>query len=238
MCPGRFSRALAIISCLIGVMTCMVQARDASPDIASFKLKLERLPLRCTPPLYRAYVTSETCKFTFLIPGGFRIKGDSETKIKLSNLEGNCQITFSILDSAPCDAQPLSADNYRDLVQARHCKGKIVEQLTPGAAGRDGVGFDMWWETTNKFIQCTRTAFVPSSVGLLEFTATSGPNDFSSLRSELNQIMGTFQAGAPDSKFEIPVITAEDSDRSDAGSYFRNGQRQTTFWSGSTWYST
>src|ERR1700722_17110776 len=129
MCLDRFIRLLAIALCLISLMTVEAYSQDAASAQAPFKLKLERLPLRCTPPLYRAYVTAESGKFVFRIPAGFRIRGDCEEKIKPSNLEGNCLITFSILDPAPCDTQPLNADAYRDVVQARHPKGRILEQL-------------------------------------------------------------------------------------------------------------
>jgi hypothetical protein len=237
MCLNSFIRFLATAICSIGILAGAAQAEDASATVTPLKVKLERLPLRCSTPLYRAYVTAETGKFTFLIPAGFRTKGDSEAKIKLANLEGNCLITFTILDPAPCDSQPLKADAYRDVVQARHPKGKIIEELSAGAAGRDGVGFDMRWETTNKFAQCSRTAFVPSSAGLLEFTATCSPKDFPTLRCELNQIMGSFQATTPEGKLEVPPITAADSDRSDARRSNRNWQRQSIFWSGSAWSS-
>jgi len=237
MCPAKFIRSLVFAICSLQILGGMAQAEDASASSSPFKVKLERLPLNCNPPLYRAYVTAESGKFTFLIPSGFRIKGDSEAKIKLSNLQGNCLITLSILDPAPCDPQPLNVDNYRDLVQARHPKGKIIEQLCPGAAGREGIGFDVQWVTTNKFAQCTRTAFVPSTIGLLEFTATSGPQDFSNIRHELSQFMAIFQAATPDGKLEVPRISPGDSDRSDAGTSKRNGQHLTLFWSGSAWSS-
>ena len=219
-------------------MTGAAQAQDASATPTPFKLKLERLPLRCSPPLYRAYVTAESGKFVFRIPGGFRVRGDCEAKIKLANLEGNCLITFSILDPTPCDSQPLNAETYRDLLQARHPKGKILEQLSPGAAGRDGVGFDMQWETTNKFAQCTRTAFVPSTAGILEFSASCSPKDFSALRDQLGMIMCSFLATTPDGKLEVPTISATDNDRSDARSSQHNGHRQTFFWYDSAWSST
>ncbi len=235
---NRCIRALAIAFCSMGMMIGVAHAQDTSATLTPLKVRLERLPLPCTPPIYRAYATAEPGKFTFLIPGGFRFRGDCETKIKLANLEGNCLITFTIIDPAPCDSQPLNADAYRDVVQARYPKGRIIEQLCPGAAGRDGVGFDTQWETTNRFPQYTRTAFVPSTLGLLEFTGSCGPKDFSTLCCQLNQVMGTFKAAPPDGKLEVPHVSASDNDRTDAGSLRRNGQHQTFFWSGSSWSST
>lgn len=238
MCHSKFARLLATVLCLIWSLTGTLQAGEASAGSMPLSVTLERLPVRSLEPLYRVYVTSETGKFTFIIPAGFRLRGDpADGKLKLGNLEGNCQITFAILDPAPCDSQPLNADNYRDLVQARHPKGKIIERLSPSAAERDGVGYDMQWQTTNKFAQCTRAAFVPSNAGLLEFSATSNPNDFSALRYQLGQVMATFQATTPDGKLVVPKISASDSDRTDAGSSRRNGQRQTFLWPGSAWSS-
>ncbi len=239
MCHGKLSRCLAVVLCSARVLTGTIQAGEASADATPLSVTLEQLPLRSPQPIYRAYLKAETGKFTFVIPVGFRLKGDpAEGKLKLSNLEGNCQITFCILDPAPCGSQSLNVDDYRDVVQARHPKGKIIEQLCPGAAGREGVGFDMRWETTNKFAQCARTAFVPSTAGLLEFSATSNPKDFSDLRYQLNQVMATFQATTPGGKLVVPKISPNDLDRSDAGSSRRRRQGQPLFWSGSAWSST
>ena len=238
MHPNRCIRALVIAVCSVRIVAGVAHAQDTTATLTPLKVKLERLPLHSAVPIYRAYVTAESGKFTFLLPGGLRIKGDCESKIKLSNLEGNCLITFSILDSTPCDSQPLSFDAYRDLIQSRYPKGKIIEQLTPGVAGREGVGFDMQWETTNKFPQCTRTAIVPSIIGTLEFTGSCSPKDFSTLRYQLNQIMGSFQAVPPDGKLEIPPVSPTDGDRTDARSPQWNGGRQSFFWYGSAWAST
>ena len=239
MCHSKLSRCLAIVLCSVRVLTGTIQAGDASANSTPLSVTLEQVPLHSAIPIYRAFVKAETGKFTFVIPAGFRLKGDtSEGKLKLSNLEGNCQITFSILDPAPCDSQPLNADAYHDLVQARHPKGKIIERLCPGVADRDGVGFDMQWETTNKFAQCSRMAFVPSNAGLMEFSATSSPQDFSVLRYQLNQVMGTFQVTTPDGKLVVPKISPGDLDRSDAGNSKQRRQGQTIFWYGPAWSST
>ncbi len=231
--PASFVRTLVIALCSIRIMLGVAQAQDAPAP--ALKLKFERLPLNSVPPVYRAYVTAETGKFTFVLPRGFRVMGDPGAKLTFANLEGNCQITFSILDSTPCDSQPLNTDAYRDLVQARYPKGEIVEQYCPVAAGRIGVGFDAQWMTTNKVAQCTRTAFVPSTAGVLEFSATCSPKDFPTLRYQINQIMVGFLATTPDGKLEVPRISAADSNRSDAGGSKRNRQRQMILWSGSAW---
>ena len=217
--PARCVRSLATAICSLGILTGAAYSQSASEPSSAFKVTLDQLPLHCTPPLFRAYVTTETGKFTFLMPAGFRIKGDaSGRRLKLSNLEGNCQFTIAILDSAPCDSQPLNADAYRDVVQARHPGGKIIEQLCPGAAGRIGVGFDMQWETTNGFAQCTRTVFIPSAIGLLEFSVVSNPKNFPTLRSQLNRLMISFQSSTPDGKLVVPRVSDADSLRSDVGS--------------------
>ncbi len=226
MCPGKVIRHLAVVVFLTALSCGTVHAQDADADAALFKGKLERLPLHCDPPLFRAYVTAESGKFAFIIPSGYRTRGGSSSNIKLCNLEGNCQITFTVLDPTPRGPDPLNPDTYRDVVQALHPKGKIIEQLCPGVAGREGVGFDIQWETTNKFAQCTRVAFIPTATGLLEFTATSSPQNFSNVRYQLNEVMAGFQAVTPDEKLVVPTISATDNDRTDARTPQRDGQRQ------------
>jgi hypothetical protein len=233
MRPANFAHALAVAVCSMCIMLGAAQAQDTPAP--ALKLKFERLPLNSIPPIYRAYVTAESGKFTFVLPRGFRVKDDSGAKLTFANLEGNFQITFSILDSTPSDSQPLNTDAYRDVVQARYPRGKIIEELCPAAAGRIGVGFDMQWMTTNKLTRCTRTAFVPSIAGVLEFSATCDAKDFPELRYQLNQIMSGFLATTPDGKLEVPNISAAESRTSDAGNSQWKRRRQINFWSGFAW---
>jgi hypothetical protein len=226
-------RSLAIILCLVWIATGAVLAEDSSPPAIPLSVSLERLPLRCQEPIYRIYVTAETGKFTFVLPAGYRLRGDPvQGKLKVGNLEGNCQISFSILNSTPCEGQDLSVESYRRLLQARHPSGRILSEFTRQAEKGSGPGFDIQWETTNKFPQRTYIVFLPSTAGVLEFSATSSPKDITNLQYLLVQVMASFQGTTPGGKLEVPHISAADSDRSDARDWGHKRHFQETIGSG------
>src|SRR5258708_5892674 len=79
------------------------------------------------PPFHRAFVTSETNKFAFLIPDGLQVHSDPvRGRINLSNVEGNRFISFSIPDPSPSEGRELNADGYRDVVMNSFSDAKIL----------------------------------------------------------------------------------------------------------------
>jgi hypothetical protein len=180
-------------------------------------VKVEQMTKNRTPPVLRVFVNGPSGKFTFPMPAGLRLKGGSTAKVKLANLEGNRMITFTVLDPTPCGNQPLNADTYREVVEARYAKGKVLEQLCPAAGGRQGLGFDVRWETTNGLVQFARIVFIPSSAGVLEFDVNSGPQDFNDLRYVLEQMLVGFRTAGADEELQVPKVFDESYERSDAG---------------------
>jgi hypothetical protein len=158
------------------------------------------------PPFHRAFVTSETNKFAFLIPDGLQIHNDPlHGRINLSTVEGSRYISFTILDPSPSEGRQLSADVYRDVVMNSFSNAKILEENSRVAAGRSGPAFDIQWMSAG-IVQHTRVVFVATAAGVLEFTASTSPDKFAALENDFNLVLGTF-CFSTDGKLEIPPVS-------------------------------
>jgi hypothetical protein len=183
----------------------MVRAGDAyAPPPMQVLIRTE-LP-SVQPPFHRAFVTSETNKFAFLIPDGLQLHNDPlHGRINLSNVEGNRYISFTILDPTPSEGRQLSADVYREVVLNSFSNAKILEENSRVAAGRSGPAFDIQW-TSAGIVQHTRVVFAATAAGVLEFTASTSPDKFSALENDFNQVLGTF-CFSTNGKLEVPPVS-------------------------------
>ncbi len=190
----------------IGLLFCgMVRAGDSyAPPPMQVLIRTE-LP-SVQPPFHRAFVTSETNKFAFLIPDGLQLHNDPlHGRINLSTVEGNRYISFTILDPSPSEGRQLSADVYRDVVMNSFSNARILEENTRVAAGRSGPAFDIQW-TSAGIVQRTRVVFVATAAGVLEFTASTSPEKFSELENDFNEVLGTF-CFSTDGKLEVAPVS-------------------------------
>ncbi len=198
--------ALAFGMACSSVGPLLAQESAAPPPPLSVTVKTE-LP-RQVPQTHRAYVTADTNKFAFLIPEGFQLINEPASGIlKFANPGGSSLITFKILDPLPLDDGRLKPEVCRELLLALHPKGRILEEFAAGAAGRSGAGFDLAWQTLAGGAQCTRTVFVPFDGGVLEFTATTGPNSFSALHRALNRLLLSFAASDNQGRLEVSLLS-------------------------------
>lgn len=159
------------------------------------------------PPFHRAFVTSETNKFAFLIPDGLQVHNDPlHGRINLSNVEGNRYISFTILDPAPSERRKLNPDTYREMVMNHYSNAKILEEGSRGAAGQSGPAFDIQWIGAGGILQETRVVFVPTAAGVLEFTATTSADMFPEFQGGFNNLLGTFCLST-DGKLDVPPVS-------------------------------
>jgi hypothetical protein len=155
------------------------------------------------PPFHRAYLTSGTNQFAFVIPTGMQIHTNSNRQsIRLINAEHSRLINFTLLDPTPADNQELKPETYRELALSRVPGGRVIEQFSPPVGGWVGTGFDVRWKSSANLVQITRIIFVPSSDGLLQIEATSSVDSFAELKGDLNFMVNTFSC-SKDGKLEV-----------------------------------
>jgi hypothetical protein len=200
-------RVTIIALCPLLLFSGIVHAGETSGGKSPMVVEFRREAANFEDPFYTAYITVGESKFTFLVPQGFRIKGDTTTGVlRLCNREGNTAITFAILGQAEGE---LSADSYRQSLLKQHPGGKIVQELSAGVIGRSGPGFDIQWKAAEDIYQCQRAVFVPTTFGVFQFTTTTGRNAFPDSQRDLGLVMATFRAST-DGKFKPVHIAGED----------------------------
>lgn len=202
-----FRQSIAIILCASLLPAGAALAGEARTEVIPLQATLQKEPVQFTVPVYRAYASAGNDRFAFLVPKGFWLQGDPALgKLTLVNTEGNSTITFAIADPRPVET--ITADFYRELVLKENPTGKIVQELTSGAAGRSGPAFDVQWKAGGDLVQIRRVIFIPTSAGVLEFTATTTHANFPTLQTGLDLILTTFLYST-NGKLEVPHLTGK-----------------------------
>ncbi len=187
-------RALNPFICVVALLINATQGFNATGASEPFTVSVEREPIKTIEPILRVHVAVGTDKFTFLVPEKFRLTSDAaQGKIQLASLQENTLITFSFLDPVAGGTSQLNPGAYRELLSNHYPKGKFVNEFTRPAAGRNGTVFDLDWQGTGGLAQSTRAIFVPTVVGVLELTVTSGAKHFKAAQNALNTVLGSLE---------------------------------------------
>jgi len=193
----RLMRSFAIALNLAWILLATAHAEESSASREAMKVVVEKASTNTTLPLFRAWITSGTDKFTFLVPEGFYIRAaPSQDRLKLANKAGDCQIAFALLHITPSDTGELKPEICRELLLSRHPGAKVLEEFPEHAAGQEGLGYDLQWETPEHLAYRIRTVFVPFASGVWEFTTTTVPKKFPEGRAGLHTLILTFRASA------------------------------------------
>jgi hypothetical protein len=158
-------------------------------------------------PADRAYITAGTNKFAFLIPAGFRVQTTDSQQVTLVSHDYNCLLTWRLLGPVPPETSELEPAPYRALLLSRHPGGKIVEEFTLPALGRQGPAFDFRWNAAGARANRELVVFVPALAGVMEFSLLSSPEKFDTARSEFDLLRLSFRASDANGKLVVPIIS-------------------------------
>jgi len=147
-----------------------------------------------------AFLTSGQDKFTFLVPETYRVDTSDPAKIKLASQDFSCLIVMGLGGGLPLGVK-MEADVLRARVLTNYTDVTIRSEPTVCANGQSAPAVDFTWKTDSGLTRVTRTMFIPTTGGLMEFTLTASPETFDSGLRELNLIMLTFRSGV-DGKFD------------------------------------
>jgi hypothetical protein len=187
-------RLLALIVCSLATFTASGRAQNLESTPVPLQASMVKEPVETIEPSFRAYVSSGSNQFAFLVPHGFRFQGDPASgRVTLANSEGNRSITFSILGPRTAEKGEAMAETYKNLVLNRHPSSTIVRQFFRNAAGSIGPAFDVQWKAFGDTYQCQRAVLLSTPAGLLEITATSSRADFSNNQANLDLLLATLQ---------------------------------------------
>jgi hypothetical protein len=154
-----------------------------------------------------AYVTFGTNKFGFVMPAGFRLETQDWQKVTLVSADLNCLLTFRMLEPIPGSDGELDPAYYRQLLLNGHPGGKIVDEFSLAAASRRGPAFDLRWNAAGTVPQRERVLFIPSSVGVLEFSLVSSLEKFEAGRQAFNSFLILFRTPEKDGRLDMPMLS-------------------------------
>jgi hypothetical protein len=155
-------------------------------------------------PYRYAFVTSGLEKFTFLVPDAYRVDTSDPAKVKMASPDYSVMIIVGMDSSELPAGSKLDAEGLRARVLANYPEALIKSEQTTGANGQTAPALDFSWKTTSGLTRVSRTTFLPSTVGLIEFTLTASPEKFEASLSELNLIMLTFRS-SKNGKFDYVI---------------------------------
>lgn len=152
-------------------------------------------------PFYDAFVTAGEDKFTFVVPQGFRLKGDPGAgRLLLCNPEGDCALSFTIVKNGENQGEPMSAEALQAAVLKLHPHAVMLKEFSASTISQCGPGVDIQWKAEGEIYQCERLSLIRTSYGTFIFTACSSRRRFSEAQSDIGLIMATFRA-SKDGKF-------------------------------------
>jgi hypothetical protein len=174
-------------------------AQPAIPPRLPLEVAIEKEPIHTVDPYFRAYVTDQSGKrpankFTFVIPLGYQLQsGSSSNRVVLANRDGDCTITFSVLNAFPAPDAGLSIAACHTIA-ASNAPGAVFFNDAPCNLAYDkGRAMDLEWRTASDIVLCKHAVFLASSAGLLEFSVTTGKTGFREGRSSLDYLVKSFR---------------------------------------------
>lgn len=193
---------------LSGVSTQAEQTADSeteAPVTNSVALKVDvRRNVEGTHMPYRfAFVTAGTEKFTFLIPEDYRVDTSDPSKVKLASADYSVMIVVGVSGGMPAGTK-MTAEALQARVLSSYPETVIKRDLTVAANEQSAPALDFTWKAQTGITRMTRTTFIPTTAGLMEFTLTASPDKFEASLRELNLVMLTFRSGV-NGKFDYVV---------------------------------
>lgn len=180
-----------IVLCLVLALASNLGAGETRTGVSVWELTLQKEAVPSIKPTFRAYLTSEKHKFAFFVPPDLSVVNDAG-KIKFLNAEGNCLMSLSVMGPLP-ESGELNTAACQDHLMAEHPNAIVLSQFSRVVAGHSGPGFDIEWSMDKRIIVCQRTVYVPSPLGVLEFSATTTRANFPALRASLDSVITTFR---------------------------------------------
>jgi len=153
-----------------------------------------------------ASIALGTNKVAFLLPDGYRADGSDPQSVTVASTDLSRAFTLHVAGPMPPDTEQLDPETYRDELLTTHPRATILAELGMGAANRFGPAFDIRWVPRGNVDRTARVAFIPSRLGVLEFSMVSSPEKFGQAKSDLNFIMLSFRVSGPDGKLVMPVL--------------------------------
>lgn len=147
-------------------------------------------------------------RLMLVVPQGFRAVNANPDKLVLVNRDSSCVLSFRIAAPGSVAAASLNAELCRGWLSARLGDLKIQEEFSLTAANESGPAFEVNYKADG-VSRASRVAFIPSPVGVLEFSLASDPEVFQASKSEFRGLLRGFRIGDANGKLELENLPAQ-----------------------------
>ena len=210
---NSFSKCQAIV---FGVLGCMLaggqvlraqeagEGGDSVTNRPVFKVDVRRDVEGASVPYRIAFISAGDNKYTFLVPDLYRVDTPDPAKIKMASPDYATLIAVGIADNGATAEVKMDVEALRARVLAKYADVTIKAEQSCSAAGQTGPGFDFLWKSDSGLTRMSRTTFIPTPTGLMEFSITASPEKFEASLTQLNLVLLTFRSST-NGKFDYVV---------------------------------
>lgn len=142
----------------------------------------------------RVFVTTETNRFTFIVPKHFRFHtDDADQSLSLTTSDASGLIKLRISERSGNETPKLSPQTVRESLLESHPDAKVMSEFSASAGSLIGVGVELQWRATSDAMLSSRIALIPFPGGTLEFSQTARAQGIRQLDQALNQVLLSFR---------------------------------------------
>jgi hypothetical protein len=207
----RLLSAMLSAVCLTGFTTLADETSPEASTNAPAALRTlirneEVLNATNAKPIRRAYFSSGTNRFAFVVPGDFKLDASNPGKIILTSPDYSGFIAVQLVNSASSEAGGMLVQSFRNLAADEFPSGNIVGEFGMRAANQSGPGYEFAWKNSEGSQQQACVGFVPSAAGFLKFSLLSSSEKYSENQMSFRCLLRSFQSNE-DGKLEILPVS-------------------------------
>jgi hypothetical protein len=158
-------------------------------------------------PCDRAYVRAGTNNFAFLIPGQLQLRPWNSASVALVSHDYSRQIIIRFASQALADPGELSLDAASQWLSSTYPHAKVLNTFSLSADSRRGPAFEIAFAGAANSARRGVVAFIPSRLGVLEFSLATSPEQFAAARQQLNTVMLTFRVSDPNGELRVSPLS-------------------------------
>jgi hypothetical protein len=153
----------------------------------------------------RAFITSGTNTFMFVVPEGVRAAASGEGRVVLTSQDGRYFLYLGIVGPQPAESG--LKDALRQRIASLYPDAKNLKELAVTVADREGTGFQLRQAVPGVGDRLVHIVWVPFKAGLLEFTLNADSGIASAGQGALDTILLTFRS---DERGKIEIVRRSD----------------------------
>jgi len=181
---------------------------DTQTNAPAFHASLKSEPVvggTNVKPVQRAFLTSGTNKFAFLVPEDFRADASLPNKLVLSSPDYGCFISVRFSAAKPPETEVLQLESWRNQALTEFPSATISSEFSIHAAGHSGPAYELQWTNPSGTGESACAVFIPFAAGVLEFSLLTHSDKYADGRFFFQALLLSLQCNES-GQFEILPI--------------------------------